>query len=141
MSQPHFALGVPLMDEDHAHLEALLAGVGAVPDTGLYAFLELCRSEIAAHFGREEELMRSAVVPVLHCHIAQHNRLIEDIDFMLANGRGLSADALRTYLSRDVANLLMSHIASVDQISARFLRGDLDAEMVGRLRLPLEDAP
>lgn len=138
MSEPKFPLGVSLMDEDHAHLEELFEQAAGIPDGDLLDFLKHCRDEIAAHFVREEALMTAQNVPVLHCHIAQHRRLVEDIDAVIVQGALSSAQFLRTYLVRDVPNLVMAHVASVDQVTAHFLRGDLDPKMVEALRLPQE---
>ena len=137
MSHPSFPLGVDLMDDDHAHIEDMLRLVPDVPDEGLVNYLAEVRDEIADHFAREEALMREHRVPVLECHIAQHTRLIAEIDDMRARAATLPAPALRLFLTRDVANMIMAHIASVDQISARFIRGELDEVMTGRLRLPV----
>lgn len=138
MTEPKFPLGVDLMDDDHAHIEEMLAGAAKAPDDALHAMLRACRDEIAAHFLREEALMRNMSVPVLACHIAQHNRLIEDMDNVL--GSVVEPARLRPYLSRDLPNLIMAHIASVDQVSARFIHGDLPPGMVDTLRLPEEPA-
>ena len=140
MSDPKFPLGVDLMDEDHAHLEELMDKVRAVPDADLPAYLDTLRDEIAEHFAREEALMREARVPVLDCHAAQHPRLINDIEAVRARIAEMGLPALRNYLGRDIPSMVMAHIASVDQISARFLLGNLDTTLVSRLRLPDEAA-
>ncbi len=136
MSHPSFPLGIDLMDDDHAHIEDMLRMVPRVPGDGLANYLAEVRAEIADHFAREEALMRQHRVPVLECHIAQHNRLLNEIDAVAARQATMTRDELRTFLLRDVANMVLSHIASVDQISARFLRGELDHALVSRLRLP-----
>lgn len=138
MAEPHFPLGVELMDDDHARLEQMLAEAAVAPDAGLAAALKAVRAEMADHFAREEALMRDAAVPVYACHVAQHSRILEDIDGALDAAPDLSR--LRAFTSAELPNLLMSHIASVDQISARFLTGDLDPGMVAQLRLPQEPA-
>lgn len=136
MTEAKFPLGVDLMDDDHACIEAMLAEAATAADNALAPRLKDCRDEIAAHFAREETLMREKNVPVLACHLAQHNRLIEDVDAVLAAAP--APERLRAYISRDLPNLIMAHIASVDQISARFLNGDLPPGMVENLRLPEE---
>lgn len=140
MSHPKFPLGVDLMDDDHTRIEEMLAEAALIADAALPGHLAACRAEIAEHFAREEALMRAHAVPVLACHIAQHNRLVADIDATIAATKG-NIPTLRMYLMRDLPNLIMAHIASVDQISARFLAGDLPAAMVANLRLPEETAP
>lgn len=136
MSEPKFPLGVDLMDDDHARVEAMLAGAPAVADGELSDYLARCREEIAGHFAREEELMQRAGVPVLACHIAQHRSLIDAIDAVLMHASGHAR--LREFAERDLPNLVMAHIASVDQVSARFIKGELPSAMTERLRLPVE---
>ncbi|MCA0423762.1 MAG: hemerythrin family protein [Proteobacteria bacterium] len=140
MSHPKFPLGVDLMDDDHTRIEEMLARSEGLADAELPGHLAACRAEIAEHFAREEALLRDHAVPVLACHIAQHNRLVADIDATIA-ATGGNIPSLRAYLAHDLPNLIMSHIASVDQISARFLAGELPAEIVANLRLPEETAP
>jgi len=138
MSEPHFPLGVELMDDDHAAIETMLETAATAPDDQLRDRLVACRDEIAAHFAREEHLMAGAGLPVLACHKAQHRRLIEDVEAVLAETP--VAARLRDYLGRDLPNLIMAHIASVDQMAARFLNGDLPMEMIERLRIAEENA-
>lgn len=136
MSDPKFPLGVALMDDDHAELEALFEIAAEAPDALIPAFLAQCRDAIAAHFAREEALMQARNVPALHCHVAQHARLIEEIDAALAKGTLAKPEFLRNFTTRDLPNLVMSHVASVDQMAARFLNGTLDPAMVAALRNP-----
>lgn len=138
MRKPALPLGVPLMDDDHARIEEALAHAAARSDGELLSALSLCRDELAEHFAREEELMEEARLPVLACHVAQHRRLLEDVDATLAAKCG-DPVALRAYLERDLPNLVMAHIGSVDMLSARFLSGDLSSDATAALRLPQED--
>ena len=138
MSDPKFPLGVALMDDDHAELEALFETAPGVADDALLPFLARCREAIAAHFAREEELMTARAVPVLHCPVAQHRPLVEAIDAVIAQqGAAANTPALRAFCERDVPNLVMGHVASVDQVTAQFLKGGLDPRMVEALRLPV----
>jgi hemerythrin-like metal-binding protein len=136
MSAPLFPLGVQLMDDDHAHLEELFACAGSVEDDKLADFLETVRAEVAAHFAREEEHMQARDVPVYDCHVAQHRLLLAELDAVRAQAENMAPSALRSFLDRVVPNLVMSHVASVDRVTATFLQGGLDARLVGKLRLP-----
>lgn len=138
MDTPKFPLGVPLMDEDHFQLEQLFETVDAVADDGLAAFQEKACAEVAAHFAREEELMRAHEVPVLHCHIAQHQRVLAELEAAKALARAGDLAGLRLHLTRDLPSLVMAHVASVDQVTAHFLRGSLEASAFCNLRLPTE---
>lgn len=137
MTSPKFPLGVPLMDADHARIEALFEQVNTIADDALPAFSDMIERELARHFAAEEELMREHQAPVLECHIAQHRMLLGRVAEDAARAAG-DAAALRLHLCRDVAELVMSHVMSVDQVTARFLGGSLDPQSVGALRLPEE---
>ncbi len=138
MHAPKFPLGVPLMDEDHAKLEDMLDELAGTPDADLPAFQERFYREMEEHFAREEALMQQHDVPVLHCHLAQHKRLLNELSDAMAIARSGNMAALRQHLSRDAASLLMSHVASVDQVTAQFLRGALDPAKTCGLRLPVD---
>lgn len=123
------------MDEDHAHLESLFDCADSVVDEKLVDFLETVRSEVAAHFAREEELMRVRRVPVYECHLAQHRLLLAELDAARDAADRTPPAQLRAFLSRALPSLVLSHVASVDRVTATFLKGDLDLNVVQKLRL------
>lgn len=139
MPAPRIPLGVPLMDEDHARIEALIADIPAMPDAELTAFGVRLRLELAEHFTAEEDLMKERGAPVLECHVAQHRMLLSEVEAGVERA-GDDAAALRRHLGRDVPALVLAHVASVDQMTARFLGGGLDADAVAGLRLPIGSA-
>jgi len=139
MPAPRIPLGVPLMDEDHARIEALLDGVSALPDADLPAFGARLHRALAEHFAAEEKLMQARNAPILECHIAQHRMLLAEVAAGVERA-GADADALRRHLGRDVSALVLAHVASVDQVAARFLAGTLAAQSVVGLRLPIGSA-
>ncbi len=135
MSQPELVLGVPLMDEDHARLEALFASVAGTPDSGLAAVFDAAEAETKAHFEREEQLMRAADFPVLFCHVAQHKMILAEFE----NGRrakdeGNTAE-LRRFLAQALPGLVSAHVASVDRVTAGFLKGEIVPADLAELRL------
>lgn len=125
MPQPNNPLGVPLMDEDHARLEALFAAAANLEDAGLPSALEEIRAELAAHFAREEKLMQTHQVPVLPCHIELHQALLDQA----AAGTGFVERAdmvgLRVHLAGALAHLVEQHVATADTVSAAFIKGDM----------------
>lgn len=136
---PEHPLGVKVMDDDHAALEALLRAVTDMPDEALSGALEQVSAEVAAHFLREEAEMRAHDVPVLFCHMAQHKRIME----LLAAARGLAGAQdharLRTFLTVMLPGEIEAHINSVDRMSARFMTGELAPTAGDDLRLPDRD--
>jgi hemerythrin-like metal-binding protein len=123
MDSPTIPLCVPVMDADHVRLETLLRRATAMGDAGLPALFEEIEAETRAHFGREEDLMRAAGVPVLCCHASLHEQFLSEFD----RGRDAIAHgdmaALRLFLCAALPRLLLSHVDSADRVTASFLRG------------------
>ncbi len=122
------ALGVPLMDKDHVYMEELLEQANHADEAALPELFTKIEAETRAHFLREEELMQSAGVPILHCHIGKHEQFLEEL------GRGREAALqndllnLRRFLCRDLPALFNDHVGTVDRITAGFL---LEATSLG----------
>ena len=131
---PAIPLGVPLMDADHAVLEAMFDRVAATPDAELAALYHAIEAEVIAHFAREEILMERAGAPVIHCHQTQHRLLLGE--FAAARpGAEVDPTALRRTFAV-LAEFVAGHVGSVDRVTAGFLIGALDTTMVQALRLP-----
>lgn len=122
------------MDDDHAELEALIASSAVAADEDLAALHEKIVEGLAAHFSREEELMRQRGFPGLHCHSAQHNLLVDQ-----ARRPGAMAPAaLRRHIGVHIAQLVESHVLTMDFMTAAFLRGEWGPQHFEGLRLPVE---
>lgn len=136
MTPPNAVLGVPLMDEDHARMEAIFARAAEALDADLPALLADVEAETRAHFAREEDLMQSAGVPAFHCHAAQHRLLLAE--FARAHDAASRGDmkSLRTLLGHTLPGLITAHVNSVDHVAASFLKGETSEEELSGLRLP-----
>lgn len=134
--QPAHPLGVPLMDLDHALLEEAIRRAEVAQDVDLPALAAAIVQELAAHFAREEELMRACDFPGLHCHVAQHRILVDEASRPLSAG----AAALRRHLTIHVAQLVESHVLTLDTVTAAYIRGELSPGSFDNLRLPVEPA-
>lgn len=137
MAKPRVALGVTLMDDDHAALETMLHRVTTTEDRDLPNLLDELEAETRAHFAREEELMRASKLPILHCHIAQHEMLLAEFRHGHAALGAGDLGALRHFLGETLAALVAAHIDSVDMVSASFLRRETSADALSCLRLPV----
>lgn len=137
MAKPRVALGVTLMDDDHAALEVMLGRVATAADGDLPALLGELEAETRAHFAREEEMMRACKLPILHCHIAQHEMLLAEFRHGHAARDAGDLGALRHFLGETLATLVAAHIESVDMVSASFLRRETSEEALSCLRLPV----
>lgn len=123
-----------MMDADHARIESAIRQAAVADDADLPALHGEIVSELASHFAREEELMRAHDFPGLHCHFAQHRLLLEQ-----ARRTGaMSPSALRRHIGVYVAQLVESHVLTLDHVTAAFIRGEFGAERFEGLRLPPE---
>jgi hemerythrin len=116
------------MDSEHQALHALLATVADTPDDALEDLLSRAERETAAHFAHEERLMEVAKFPVLFCHRAQHRRLLAEFEAARLSLENLDPAVLRHHLAVVIPNMIEAHIASVDRVTAGFLKGELRPE-------------
>ncbi|HSH28463.1 MAG TPA: hemerythrin family protein [Thiohalobacter sp.] len=87
-------------------------------DYRLQALLEHMRT----HFSREEELMRQYGFPVYPVHKGEHDRVYAELQQVIADWQTDSdMAALRHYIYEVFPSWLFQHIASMDQVTARFL--------------------
>jgi len=135
-AQPAHSLGVALMDDDHGAIEELIGRASGAADADLPALHDAIVQELAAHFAREEDLMRAHGFPGLHCHMAQHRLLVEAARTPVAGG----SDALRRHVAVHVAQLVEAHVLTLDSITAAFIRGEFPPVDFDNLRLPIEPA-
>jgi hemerythrin-like metal-binding protein len=127
MLVPIATLGVPLMDRDHAHFAKLLLTIGEANDAALPELLLEVEDETRAHFAREEELMGSAGVPILHCHIAQHAQFLSEFDRAHDAVEQNDMAGLREFLCVELPRLFRDHVDTVDRVTSGFLRGPAGA--------------
>ncbi len=124
-------LGVAFQDADHEEsvngfntlMEAVEAAA-ADPDrlsaavTAMSDYVDHTR----AHFGREEEAMQAAGFPPYPMHKQAHDSTLQDLETMLGRLRAGEAEACRDWLARDFITWFHEHLASMDTVTADFLR-------------------
>lgn len=138
MVLPNHILGVALMDDDHARLEALLSRVGDTQDEALPDLLTEIETETRAHFRREEDLMRAREAPILHCHVVQHELFLSRFSNAHEAVKTGDMQRLRHFLGSVLPGLLEDHVNTVDRVTAGFLRMDDPARSAGPVCLPGE---
>lgn len=135
MEHPTIVVGVEMMDQDHLRIERMFEVASQAPDEDLPALYRDAAKELAAHFAREEELLREKQFPGLHCHLAQHNVLLAEMAY---GERPRSAGGeLRRRMQVVMPQLILSHITTMDRMAAAFLKGEPGQADFGVLRLPL----
>ena len=108
-----------LLNRLHAALGAHRAGGPAAPV--LEAFEKLL-AHTREHFGREEEAMRRAGFPPYPVHKEEHDRVLEEMEEEgRAFGEKGDRERLWRYVSEAVPSWFVSHIQSMDAITAQFV--------------------
>ncbi len=123
-----FATGISELDEQHrqlfARVEALLQAIrrgSSREEVGrTLGFLE---EYVRTHFAAEERLMRDAGYPGLAAHVAEHQRLVDDLAALQAEHRREGASpSLVLRVNARAQEWLERHVIGADGEMGRFLR-------------------
>ena len=86
--------------------------------------LEALFDHTREHFAREEDAMRRTGFPPYPMHKAEHDRVLEDMESEAQHFRETGDTArLRTYVREAVPGWFVSHIQSMDAVTAGFISG------------------
>jgi hemerythrin-like metal-binding protein len=135
MEHPTVVLGIEMMDQDHLRIERMFELASHAPDDDLPALYRDIAKELAAHFAREEDFLRDKQFPGVHCHLAQHNVLLAEMDHS-THPKSAAGD-LRRRMQVTMPQLVFSHVTTMDRLAAAFLKGELKQADFDVLRLPL----
>lgn len=115
---PADACGQAEMDRGHAACAVLYGRALAADAAGFAdAYRALCR-HLAAAFAEEERLMAEAGFPPCLIHAAEHRGALAACEKALACGQG------RAFLEVRFPRWFRHHLATMDRVTARFLRGE-----------------
>jgi hemerythrin len=111
-----------LLNELAESIEGHRSGKVAV-ETVLHRFDELL-THTQEHFGREEAAMRESGFPPFPIHKAEHDRVLEEMEAEEVHFRETGDTArLRAYVRDAVPAWFVSHIQSMDAVTASFVAG------------------
>lgn len=135
MERPIVVLGVEMMDRDHLEIERIFEAASCAPDEDLPTLYRDVTKKLAAHFAREENLLREKQFPGLHCHLAQHNIILAE----MASGEFAkpAGPELRRRMQFILPQLVLSHVTTMDRMAAAYLNGELGQADFDVLRLPV----
>ncbi len=121
------SVGMESIDEQHKELfrraAGFLDGLGSKSRQDVGVLLSYLRAYAVAHFGEEEELMRSARYPGYERHKQQHDRFLRDL-VSLSNeqekrhGTGVPPGRLAAW----VEEWLVQHLGKTDTEMVKFFR-------------------
>jgi hemerythrin-like metal-binding protein len=114
-------LGVPEMDRTHVEFLAVLNELADAPDERILAAFEALFAHTVAHFEQEQRWMAAIDFPAAHCHLAEHEGVLE----VMREVRGyLNQGKLEVgrVLARELAEWFRGHAATMDTMLAQYLR-------------------
>jgi len=109
------------MDKTHQEFVDLLNRVADAEDAELVPELDALIAHTEAHFAQEQKWMEAAAFPPLHCHVQEHEGVLEitrEVRKRVAGGE----THLAAVLAKAVAEWFAHHAASMDLVLAMFLK-------------------
>lgn len=127
---PDLVLNHAGMDKTHQEFVDLLNRVADAADGELVRELDALIAHTEAHFAQEQQWMEAAAFPPLHCHVHEHEGVLEitrEVRKRVADGE----THLAAVLAKAVAEWFTNHAASMDLILAMYLKqpGQFQAAM------------
>ena len=114
-------LGVPMIDADHQESIALANAARDADDSRFAERFEAFAEHLREHFERENALMEQHAFFAAHCHQEEHDRVLAEVDDMLARlRRGSPADA-RAYVRDGFPVWFQTHHATMDFVTANHI--------------------
>ncbi|MDD2827996.1 MAG: hemerythrin family protein [Sulfuricurvum sp.] len=89
---------------------------------GIEKTLDEMLEHTRGHFANEERLMREVNFPPYMMHKSEHDRVLNEFQFVVMDWRNHKDDAmLRNYFLETIPEWLTQHIASMDTMTAQFI--------------------
>jgi hemerythrin-like metal-binding protein len=118
---PSLALDHAEMDKTHQEFAELLNRLADAPEAELTQVMDEFIAHTEAHFAQEQKWMEEAQFPPLHCHVREHEGVLEitrEVRKRVAAGE----THLAGVLAKAVAEWFADHAKSMDAVLAIFLK-------------------
>jgi len=112
-------LGIAEIDADHAASIALWKAAKAAEGAALEPALAAWVEHLAAHFAREEELMKAIGYKDLPHHASEHTRVVAEGRGFLAQVRSGRTMMARAYVNEMIPDWFRRHVVMYDSEVAR----------------------
>jgi hemerythrin len=116
------------MNHDHAEFvelrEALLTALARKAGTAeVDALLDRLLEHTRSHFAEENRLMQETGFPPYPMHKGEHDRVLDDMETHVARWKvGRDKKALSDWLEVGLVDWFVSHVSTMDYITARFIK-------------------
>jgi len=127
-SDERLGLGVPVMDGYHHEFLAIMSALTTMPD-GVFTtlFSELVR-HTHEHFTQEEQLMHATEFSAKHEHIAEHKRVLGDLESLLVRVKRGRMKMAREFVKNAMPEWFALHLATMDSALAAHLKVELNID-------------
>jgi hemerythrin-like metal-binding protein len=115
-------LGLPVMDQTHREFVALMAEAETAGDAELPATWQRLIDHTAAHFGQEDDWMRSTGFSSANCHTVQHQVVLQVLREGAARAAAGDLAPIREMVG-ELARWFPQHAQTMDAALALHLRG------------------
>jgi hemerythrin-like metal-binding protein len=121
------ALGVDTMDDTHRAFVSHLNALAEAGDPEMLEVFDMLYAHTVAHFEQEQRWMQQIPYPPIHCHVAEHEGVLD----VMREVRGHLDNAhydLGRVLARELAEWFKGHAATMDAMLAQVLQARGAAE-------------
>jgi hemerythrin len=125
LNYPQVALD--FMNRDHAEFIAMRSRLLALldvqaPEAGVDTLLDELLQHTRHHFAEEERLMQQTHFPPYAMHKAEHDHVLADMAARIERWKQeRDAAALRTWLEKAVGDWFVTHVSTMDLVTAGFI--------------------
>lgn len=129
LDYPQVAL--EFMNRDHADFVDMRSRLLALisersPEAEVDALLDELMDHTRHHFAEEERLMQATRFPPYVMHKNEHDHVLADMNARIENWKhGRGAAALRDWLDKDVGDWFVTHVGTMDLVTAGFIDKNL----------------
>lgn len=127
----HYVLGMEAMDRTHREFVDFVSALAGVEDEKAVALLEKFFAHTEAHFAQENHWMIASDFPPIHCHVGEHQRVLEALAQVLEAAKNGNPGLARV-VAREMETWFDQHSATMDKaLSGHLLRLGLDPVTLG----------
>ncbi|MBI4809039.1 MAG: hemerythrin family protein [Nitrosomonadales bacterium] len=126
--QDYPQVALEFMNRDHAEFVVLRARLlellsAAAPDARVDKLLGELLAHTRHHFAEEERLMQETGFPPYPVHKRDHDHVLADMTTRVERWKqGHDVPALKEWLDRDIGDWFVSHVSSMDFVTAGFIK-------------------
>jgi hemerythrin-like metal-binding protein len=115
------ALGVDPMDDTHREFIDHLNALAEARDGQMLERFDVLYAHTVAHFEQEQRWMQQMPFPAMHCHVAEHEGVLDVLREVRGHLNNGHYDVGRV-LARELAEWFRGHAATMDAMLAQVLQ-------------------